>query len=283
MRLIAAILGLAAVSAAAQPARAEYFVLRSGQRLSVTGYQLVGDTYKLQLQGGSAEISAAEVVAIEPEEVFTSSPAAVASASPYGELIRAAAARYAVDADLVTSVIAAESNFDPKAVSRKNARGLMQLLPGTAQLVARRSGLAYNGGASLYDPAINIPLGTQYLANLAVRFDGSPWLASAAYNAGPANAQRWVDAHGSLDPETFILTIPFNETRDYVTRVMSFATIYGWRLHDEPVPISSRLPAIGTPYDPGTDPARKQVVCRVPQPAPATTTSPAAATGKPSP
>lgn len=188
-----------------------------------------------------------------------------------------------IDPAWAFAIIRAETAWQTDARSGADARGLMQLLPGTAQLVARRSGLAYNGGASLYDPAINIPLGTQYLANLAVRFDGSPWLASAAYNAGPANAQRWVDAHGSLDPEIFILTIPFNETRDYVTRVMSFATIYGWRLHDEPVPISSRLPAIGTPYDPGTDPARKQVVCRVPQPAPATTTSPAAATGKTSP
>ena len=88
MRLIAATLAAAAMLAAAQPARAEYFVLRSGQRLSVTGYQLVGDTYKLQLQGGSAEISAAEVVAIEPEEVFASSPVNVSSASPYGDLIR---------------------------------------------------------------------------------------------------------------------------------------------------------------------------------------------------
>ncbi|MGN6192711.1 MAG: transglycosylase SLT domain-containing protein, partial [Rhodanobacteraceae bacterium] len=111
------------------------------------------------------------------------------------------------------------------------------------------------------------------------RFNGSPWLASAAYNAGPGNVQRWVDARGNLDPEAFILTIPFNETRDYVTRVMSFATIYGWRLAGDPVPVSSRLPAIGTPYDPSADPVRKQVVCRAPAPAvPATPpTSPASA------
>src|SRR5690349_9071994 len=117
--LMAASRGIGATFASAPPACAADFVLRSGQRLSVTGYQLVGETYKLQLQGGSAEIAAAEVVAIEPEEIFTSSPASAASHSPYSELIRAAAARYAVDADLVTSVIAAESNFDPKAVSRK--------------------------------------------------------------------------------------------------------------------------------------------------------------------
>jgi soluble lytic murein transglycosylase len=185
-----------------------------------------------------------------------------------------------IDPAWAFAIIRAETAWQTDARSGADARGLMQLLPGTAKMVARRSDLPYDGAASLYDPAINIPLGTQYLANLAVRFDGSPWLASAAYNAGPGNARRWVDARGNLDPEAFILTIPFNETRDYVTRVMSFATLYGWRLHGKPIPVSSRLPAIGTPYDPSADPVRKQVVCRVPAPAPAAT---AASTGKPSP
>ncbi|HVX03930.1 MAG TPA: transglycosylase SLT domain-containing protein [Rhodanobacteraceae bacterium] len=196
------------------------------------------------------------------------------------ERVIASARNAGIDPAWAFAIIRAETAWQTDARSGADARGLMQLLPGTASLVARRSGLTYDGATSLYDPAINIPLGTQYLANLAMRFNGSPWLASAAYNAGPGNAQRWVDARGNLDPETFILTIPFNETRDYVTRVMSFATLYGWRLHGEPVPISSRLPAIGTPYDPSVDPKRTQVVCRVPAPAPAAT---AATTGKTSP
>ncbi|HLI17372.1 MAG TPA: transglycosylase SLT domain-containing protein [Rhodanobacteraceae bacterium] len=186
-----------------------------------------------------------------------------------------------IDPAWAFAIIRAETAWQTDAQSGANARGLMQLLPGTAQLVARRSGLPYDGSASLYDPAINIPLGTQYLANVAMRFDGSPWLASAAYNAGPVNAQRWVDSRGNLDPEAFILTIPFNETRDYVTRVMSFATIYGWRLYGEPIPITSRLPAIGTPYDPSVDPARKQVVCRAT--VPAASAAAVARTGKASP
>jgi soluble lytic murein transglycosylase len=188
-----------------------------------------------------------------------------------------------IDPAWAFAIIRAETAWQTDAQSGADARGLMQLLPGTASLVARRSGLPYDGAASLYDPAINIPLGTQYLANLAVRFNGSPWLASAAYNAGPGNARRWVDARGNLDPEAFILAIPFNETRDYVTRVMSFATLYGWRLHGQPISVSSRLPAIGTPYDPGADPQRKQVVCRTPAPAPAATASSVVTPGKPSP
>src|SRR5215467_3914486 len=108
------------------PARAEYIVLRSSQRLHVTGYQLNGDTYHLQLQGGTADIPVSEVTSIEPEEIFYPIPHVEASKAPFRELIQAAAARYAVDPDLITSVIAAESNFDPNAVSRRNARGLMQ-------------------------------------------------------------------------------------------------------------------------------------------------------------
>jgi soluble lytic murein transglycosylase len=172
-----------------------------------------------------------------------------------------------IDPAWAFAIIRAETAWQTDAQSGADARGLMQLLPSTARQVARRSGLPYDGAASLYDPAINIPLGTQYLASLAARFDGSPWLASAAYNAGPGNAQRWVDARGGLDPETFILAIPFNETRDYVTRVLSFATIYGWRLDGKPAAVSSRMPTIDTPYDPAVDPKRKGVVCRAPVPA----------------
>lgn len=194
--------------------------------------------------------------------------------------VLAAAQEAGIDPAWAFAIIRAETAWQPDARSGADARGLMQLLPGTAKLVARRSGLPYGGPASLYDPAINIPLGTQYLAGLAVRFDGSPWLASAAYNAGPGNARRWVDARGNLDPEAFILSIPFNETRDYVTRVMSFTTIYDWRLHGRPIPVSSRLPAIGTPYDPAVDPVRKAVVCGAPRspaapPASAATPAPA--------
>jgi soluble lytic murein transglycosylase len=172
-----------------------------------------------------------------------------------------------IDPTWTFAIIRAETAWQTDAQSGANARGLMQLLPSTAKMVARRNGLPYHGSASLYDPAINIPLGTQYLARLAARFNGSPWLATAAYNAGPRNVQRWVDARGDLDPARFILTIPFNATRAYVARVLEYETIYGWRLHGQPIPVSSRMPAIGTPYDRKADPRRKRVVCRVPTPA----------------
>jgi soluble lytic murein transglycosylase-like protein len=182
----------------AQALRAEYVVLRSGQRLTVTSYQLNGDKYRLQMAGGSVEIAAEEVVAIEPEEVFTPVPATPAMKPPYRELVEAAAARYNVDADLIKSVIAVESNFDPKAVSPKKARGLMQLLPETA---------ARLGVRNIEDPQENIDAGTRYLRELLEKYNNNLALALAAYNAGPERIQRY----GRVPP--------FAETISYVRRV----------------------------------------------------------------
>ncbi len=187
---------------AAADLRAEYIALRTGLRLHVTGYQLVGDKYRLQMNGGWVEVPAQDVVAIEPEEVFTPLPpqptAAQADQPPYRELVSAAASRYGVDAELITSVIAVESNFDPKAVSRKNARGLMQLLPETA---------ARLGVKDIFDPKENIDAGTRYLRDLLQMYNNDLVLTLAAYNAGPDRVQQY----GTVPP--------FAETISYVRRV----------------------------------------------------------------
>jgi soluble lytic murein transglycosylase-like protein len=183
---------------AAPALRAEYVVLRSGQRLKVTGYQLLGDKYHLQLSGGFVDVAAADVVTIEPEDVFTPVPPTVAPQPLYRDLVEAAAKRYNMDADLITSVIAVESNFDPKAVSRKNARGLMQLLPETA---------AQLGVKNIDDPAENIDAGTRYLRDLLQKYNNDLALALAAYNAGPDKVQLY----GRVPP--------FAETVSYVRRV----------------------------------------------------------------
>jgi soluble lytic murein transglycosylase-like protein len=183
---------------AAQAARADYIVLRSGQRLNVTSYQLLGDTYKLQLAGGVAEIPASEVVGIEPEEIFTAPQPTAQEYPAYGELIRAAAAHYGVDADLVASVIAVESNFNPKAVSRRNARGLMQLLPETARQLGVRN---------IFDEKENIDAGTRYLSALLARYQNNLPLALAAFNAGSLRVQQY----GRVPP--------YRETVSYVRRI----------------------------------------------------------------
>ncbi len=159
-------------------------------------------------------------------------------------------------------ILRSESAWVTDARSGADARGLMQLLPATAAKVAQQNGLPWAGGDSLYVPTVNIALGTRHLAELAARFNGSPWLASAAYNAGAAKVEQWLAARGTLSPDLFVATIPYKETREYVARVMAFSVIYDWRLHGNPLPMSARMPAIGQAYTPpGADATRKTVAC----------------------
>jgi soluble lytic murein transglycosylase-like protein len=191
---------VAALALAVLPgvARADYLVLRSGARISVSSYEVRGEKLRAQISGGWAEFAVADVVAIEPEEIFVAAPKLPLEQAPFGELIRKAAAKYEVDADLVFSVVAAESNFNPKAISRRNARGLMQLLPETA----RRLGVK-----DIYDPAQNIDGGTRYLRDLLKLYEGDLALTLAAYNAGPGAVQRY----GRIPP--------YNETIKYVRAI----------------------------------------------------------------
>jgi hypothetical protein len=198
MRLTLALSTGLALTVCAADARADYFVLRTGARLNVSAYQLLGDHYHIQINGGSAEIAAADVVAIEPEEIFVPMPRMPLTQAPFGELIRNASQKYGVDADLLFSMIAAESNFNSKAVSRRGARGLMQLLPATA---------ARLGVTDIFDPAQNIDAGTRYLHELMTRYQGDLVLTLAAYNAGPGAVQHY----GRVPP--------YNETISYVRAI----------------------------------------------------------------
>ena len=198
MRITQGILVLVGWASLPVSARADYLVLRNGARMNVSSYELRGDRYRVQIDGGWAEIAAANVVAIEPEEIFVAAPKMPLTQAPFGELIRKSAEKYGVDVDLVFSVVAAESNFNPKAVSRRNARGLMQLLPETAKRLGVRD---------IYDPAQNIDGGTRYLRDLLKLYEGDLALALAAYNAGPGAVQRY----GRIPP--------YNETIAYVRAI----------------------------------------------------------------
>jgi soluble lytic murein transglycosylase len=176
-------------------------------------------------------------------------------------------------------ILRAESAWMSDAQSGADARGLMQLLPATAALVAKRNGLDWGGGDTLYDPATNIALGTRYLAQMAARFNGSPWLASAAYNAGPNKVEQWLATRGMLAPDLFVATIPYRETREYVARVMAFSVIYDWRLSgDTVVPLATRMGPIGQPYALPTAATVRRAVDCPPAVAPAAAASAASAT-----
>ena len=131
----------------------------------------------------------------------------------------------------IFSVTRQESNFDTEAVSSANARGLMQLLPSTAQLVARRLGMNFRLEMLTADPQANIKLGAAYLEEMLGRFEGSLVMASAAYNAGPRRVDEWLGTYGNpLRGERDLLDwmemIPFAETRNYVQRIVEGAVIY---------------------------------------------------------
>ncbi len=159
----------------------------------------------------------------------------------HADTIRREAERNRLDPAWVAAEIRAESIFDPNARSSADARGLMQLLPGTGAAVARQRGLTFAGSEALYDPDLNIALGSAYLRQLLDRYDGLPYRAIAAYNAGPAPVARWLAARGQLDPDFWIETIGYRETRDYVARVLAFSVLYDWRLRGDARRLSDRL------------------------------------------
>ncbi len=144
-----------------------------------------------------------------------------------------------IDKAAVYAITRQESRFRADAISSAGARGLMQLMPGTAKETAKKVGVEYSSKRLTSDPSYNALLGSTYLANQLARFDGSLVLAAAAYNAGGGNASKWVNAFGdprsdTVDPVIWVELIPFQETRTYVKRVLGNYVVYQARLgHDE--------------------------------------------------
>lgn len=160
--------------------------------------------------------------------------------------VLAEARRYGVDPALAYGLMRAESAMQPDARSPAGALGLLQLMPGTAKEVARRNGLPYSGAGSLTDPQVNVPLGIAHLGELHRDFGGNWVRVAAAYNAGANAVERWLDERPHTDPDVWIETMPYYETRDYVPRVLAFATIYEWQLERQPELLTGQiLPGAG--------------------------------------
>jgi soluble lytic murein transglycosylase-like protein len=200
MRTLGLLLLIAACGMAGETA-----VLANGGRLRVERHETEGAVARLYTETGCIEISTAQVIQFEPDapataaapQAFTQNDLPVPVQKTPGELADAAADKYGLPRKLVRSVMAAESAFQPGAVSSKGAVGLMQLMPGTAQML----------GADPADPAQNVDAGTRYLRDLLIKYNGLLWHALAAYNAGPGA----VDKYSGLPP--------YRETLRYVNRI----------------------------------------------------------------
>jgi soluble lytic murein transglycosylase len=131
-----------------------------------------------------------------------------------------------LDPYLVASLIRQESEFNPAAVSRANAVGLMQLLPKTGKLVAHQESLKHYNPSQLYTPEVNLELGTRYFKGMVDQFGGSFEYALAAYNAGSDRVQEWMGQGKYRDQQEFVESIPFTETREYVQAIMRNASVY---------------------------------------------------------
>ncbi|HLK47115.1 MAG TPA: lytic transglycosylase domain-containing protein [Bryobacteraceae bacterium] len=179
----------------------ESALLSSGSRLHVDRHESLGAVVRLYNAGGSIELSSAQIVGFEPDEPLSVVPAVPIPAAPPPpspqQLADAAADKYGLPRQLVRRVMAAESNFQPHAVSPKGAIGLMQLMPQTAQLL----------GVNPQDSAQNVDAGARYLRELLEKYHGALYHALAAYNAGAAA----VDKYNGIPP--------FAETIHYVSRI----------------------------------------------------------------
>ncbi|HEY0787599.1 MAG TPA: lytic transglycosylase domain-containing protein [Thermoanaerobaculia bacterium] len=210
--LVAATLALASSAG-----RAEIALLANGRSLKVAAYEVTGDVARLTLAaGGHLERPIDRIERIVDDEVVPVPPAATALperkwrfdeesrplfGSAFDPIIVEAAKKFDVDAALVSAVIKAESDYDPRIVSRKGARGLMQLMPSTATRF---------GVTDSFDPHANIHGGVRYLRWLLDRFEGNAELALAGYNAGEGNVAKYEGVP------------PFRETVEYIRRIARY-------------------------------------------------------------
>ncbi|MGJ4730923.1 transglycosylase SLT domain-containing protein [Luteimonas sp. SDU101] len=174
----------------------------------------------------------------------------------HADVIQREARKNGLDPAWVAAEIRAESTFNPNARSPADARGLMQVLPSTGAAVARRLGLPWNGAQDLYDPATNIAIGTAYLREKEEMY-GKPYVAIAAYNAGPTPTSRWLSQRPQMDPDLWIETISYRETREYVARILAFSVLYDWRMFGKATPVTERMRG-------GTGAPRKAFACPTP-------------------
>lgn len=171
--------------------------------------------------------------------------------TPHADELLPRAREIGLDPAYAYGLVRQESRFITDARSGVGASGLMQVMPSTAKWTAKKIGMSDYKPGLLSDKAVNLKLGTAYLKLVLDDMDGSQPLAAAAYNAGPNRPRRWRDGP-VLEPAMWVENIPFNETRDYVKKVLSNATYYAGLMGGKPASLKARMgPSIG----PRTTPA----------------------------
>jgi soluble lytic murein transglycosylase len=165
---------------------------------------------------------------------------------PYPEAVEQAATLTQLSRDWILGVMRQESLFRKDAVSRADARGVMQMLPATALAVARRWHMPPPGREALFDPSIALPLGAAYLRELLDKYSGNLPLTLAAYNAGPAAVDRWVPPQ-SMEAAIWIENIPYNETRGYVQHIVEHIVAFAYVRGADPPRLATLLQGLEVP------------------------------------
>lgn len=167
------------------------------------------------------------VLSNEPELI---NQVSVRFPTKYAAFVKNRAQQFHLDPAFVYAIIRQESAFHPQVVSPVGARGLMQMMPRTARLITTNYRIPYRLDEELFTPYKNIEIGTQYLAHLSNLFGGHSLLVAAAYNAGPQAVNRWINLYPAPNVVTWIDTLPWKETRNYLKNIIAFQIIYQHRL-----------------------------------------------------
>jgi len=162
----------------------------------------------------------------------------------YKNEVRKIAQGYQLEPAHVYAVIRQESAFNKDARSPAGALGLMQLMPKTGRVTAKKHNIPLPSTSLLYKPDKNIMIGSAYLKQVMEEYDDNIVLASAAYNAGPHRVKRWLPKEEEKPATRWIAMVPFNETRDYIQRILAYMAIYDWRMEQPATPIKKYMPDI---------------------------------------
>ena len=163
---------------------------------------------------------------------------------PFDNLVLANANKFSLRPEYVYGVMRQESAFNSAARSHAGASGLMQLMPATAKEVAQSLKKNAPSKAALLQPNVNVELGSKYLRLMLDEYGNQQVLATAAYNAGPHRVKRWLPNDKNMPADIWVDTIPFNETRKYVRRVMAYSTVYEWKMAQKTTRLQTRMPPV---------------------------------------